>query len=185
MNEETIPQMRERIDRLEKSEKDLKSQNGDLSKENTKLKARDLFREAEYPAAYGDLFAGQIEGSDEVTPEAVQTFIESYDLSKDGSPATGDSSTDDEGNSESEQKEKNVEGLELLSRSGSRSGEGGTGSSSSETLTREEYMDLARNDPNAAKVAVSQGRVQVSRDNPYVPSQGRVSGANPYAPSSE
>lgn len=183
MSEETIPQMRERINKLEKSEKELQSQNADLSKEVTTLKARDTFREQGYPASYGDLFAGQSDGS-EVTVEAVQTFIEQYGLAPGDSPATGDGSTD-EGDLESDQQPSGSEDLALLARGGSRAGEGGTGSSASETLTRAEYLDLARNDPAAAKVAVSQGRVQVSRDNPYVPSQGRVSGDNPYAPSSE
>jgi len=181
MSEETIPQMRERIARLEKSEKDLESQKEVLSKEVTKLQARDTFREAGYPASYGDLFAGQSDGA-EVTGELVEAFIETYQLSPDGSTTTEESGTTDEGNQESEQSDDSKD-LALLARGGSRAGEGGTGSSASETLTRDEYMDLARNDPQAAKVAVSQGRVQVSRDNPYVPSKGRVSGANPYAPS--
>lgn len=181
MSEETIPQMRERIKALEKSEKDLASQKEVLSKEVTRLKARDTSREQGFPASYGDLFAGQA-GDGEVTVEAFTTFIEAYNLPNNGSPSTDESGPTDEGDQESDQQDSS-EDLALLSRGGSRAGEGGTGSSASETLTRAEYMDLARNDPNAAKAAVRQGRVQVSRDNPYVPGQGRVSGTNPYAPS--
>lgn len=184
MSEETIPQMRDRIARLEKSEKDLKSQNEGLSKENTQLKARDQFREAGYPASYGDLFAGQAEPDTEITPEAVQDFVKAFNLNVDGSASEDDSGTTDEGGS-NDDAGTDTEGLDVMARSGSRSGDGGSGSPEAKVLTRAEYLDLARNDPAAAKAAVANGRVQVSTDNPYVPSKGRVSGVNPYAPTPE
>jgi hypothetical protein len=179
MSEETIPQMRERIERLEKAEKEITSQRDSLRKENAQLKARDAFREEGYPASYGDLYAGQ-NGDAELTSESLDAFVTAFGLTKATAQSTGEESTS-KGESESEAESGNAD-LALLARGGSRAGEGGVGSSTQAPMTRAEYMELAQTDPNAAKVAVSQGRVQLSRDNPYVPSQGRVSGPNPYVP---
>ena len=180
MSEDTIPQMREHIKELEKQNKGLVSDNDTLTKTNRTMTARDAFREEGYPSSYGDLFAGQ-RPDEEMTSESMDKFVTDFGLTKtteDPEPNV----TADEGD-QTPNVAPGSEDLALMSRSGSRPGDGGTGSSDQKTMTRDEWKDLSRTDPAAAKAAVSQGRVQVSKDNPYVPQSRSIGVANPYASS--
>ena len=161
MAEETIPQMRERIDALEKQVKSQNETNTKLQGENRTLKARDAFREQGYDPVHGELFASSSES--DITPEAVNEFAGRYGLNP-TSPAASD-----EGPAEAEQGAEDVaDGMESFSRAGSGPGTGGAAGPQSDTLTREEYMSLAQSNPAAAKEAVAAGRVQLRADNPWV-----------------
>jgi hypothetical protein len=178
MSEETIPQMREQIKTLEKTNKGLVKENGDLSKEVRRFGARDAFREQGLPATYGDLYATQ-NPEGEISAESVIEFTESFNL-----PAVGDSDDGDGSDSGGENAQPVGDGnedLASLSRSGSRAGDGNPGGAETEPLTREEWLELYSTDPDAAKAAVASGRVELSKGNPYAAQTGSVRGRNPYA----
>lgn len=176
MSEETIPQMREQINALEKQLKELSKANSDFATENRVLAARDVFRQQGYSAEGGELFAAQ-NPDGEITAEAVDAFVQKYGLAqaKGGeAPSTEEETAPaaDPGTAE----------LAALSRSGSRAGEGGASGSSLEPMTRQQWQELHARDPQAAKVAVASGRVQISKDNVYV---GGKSAGNPFAPTAQ
>lgn len=180
MSEETIPQMRETIDRLEKQVKETTKANTALANENRVLSARDVFGEAGYAKSQGELFAAQ-NPEGEITPEAINEFVEKYGVAK-VAPVTENEGGEGDSSDEGESDPTGTTGspaLGALSRSGSGAGEGGAGGSDSKTLTREEWQELNRTDPVAAKAAVHQGRVQISRDNVYADTPAPP--GNPYA----
>jgi hypothetical protein len=182
MSEETIPQLRERIDELTKQNKALAQQVPELQKENRVLKARDIFGQKGFAPEGGELFAAaHPEG--EITDELVSSFVERYKFGKAGSPSEGGTVVPQDEGSDAPEASADTEGLDALARGGSRAGDGGSGGSQSEPMTRAEWQALYKRDPAAAKAANRQGRVQISKDNVYVAS-GSVLG-NPYAPSQE
>lgn len=158
MAEDTIPQMRERIEALEKQLKAAEADKAALNKETRLLKARDVFREQGYDPVHGELFANSSEG--EITAEAVDEFAGKYGLvptsTPDESPAEDEASVDDA-----------ADDMASFSRAGSGAGSGGAAGPSENTMTREEYMSLAKSNPAAAKEAVAAGRVQLRADNPW------------------
>ncbi len=178
--EETIPQMRDQIDSLTKANKEAQGANTKLAKENRNLSARDLFRDKGLDPKTATLFVGQHEG--DITPEAVDAFAKEFGfapVSTEGAGSEGEEGSVEEGESGPEAAPGSTE-LGKLARGGSRSGDGGAGGSTVETLTRAEYQALAATDPAAAKEAVRLGKVQISKDNVY--SDQRPAPGNPYAP---
>jgi len=183
VSEETIPQMRETIDSLTKQLKDANKTNGVLATENRVLKARDVFGSQGYDPAGGELFAAQNPDGD-ITEEAVTAFVDKYGVGKKAPADTSETEVDEgkAGESGSEGAPGSAE-LGTLSRGGSRAGEGGAGGSTGEPMTRAEWQALHNTDPAAARAAVRQGRVQVSKDNFYVGGNSQV--GNPYAKSEQ
>jgi hypothetical protein len=182
MSEETIPQMRERIEQLEKQNKELAKLVPTLQTENRVLKARDVFSGQGLAPEVAELYATQFpEG--EITVESVTEFATKYGL---GQTKTADPVTDptpDAGGGNAPTVAPGAEALGALSRGGSRAGEGGAGASSTEPMTRVEWQGLYARDPAAAKAAVASGRVQISKDNVY--SGVRPDPGNPYAKTQE
>jgi hypothetical protein len=180
MSEETIPQMRERIKELEKSEKALTRENEALQKDVRRFGARDAFRDQGLPAAHGDLYAAQ-NPEGEITAEGVMEFVESFNLGAPSGDSDGDAS-DSGGGDAPEAAGDGNENLDALSRSGSRPGDGNPGGASTEQMTRDEWTKLYSRDPAAAKAAVASGSVEISEGNPYVKQTAGVGRDNPYAP---
>lgn len=174
MSEETIPQMREQINALEKQVKDLSKANSDFATENRVLSARDVFRTQGYSAEGGELFAAQ-NPEGEITAESVDAFVQKYGLASAGAD---DAAPETEEEAAPEAAAGSPD-LATMSRSGSRAGEGGASGSSTEPMTRQEWQELMASDPAAGKAAVASGRVQISKDNPY--SGGRAAPGNPFA----
>lgn len=182
MSEETIPQMREQIDNLNKSNKDLTSSNETLTKTNRGLLARDAFRDEGYAANHGDLYAAANPEGD-ITADAVNEFAGQFNLAKvepgkmdagsdDGSDAGGDgASTDAPGST----------ALGDMGRGGSSSGDG-SGGSTPEQMTIAEWQALMQSDPVAGREAQRQGRVAVSNDNPWLDGKAVAQDMNPYVP---
>ena len=183
MSEETIPQMRDRIDSLDKANKDLTSDNARLTGENRSFAARDAFREQGYAANHGDLYAASHPEGD-ITADGVNEFAGQFNLPKvelvassddgEGSTEEGDQSSEDAGSTE----------LADMARGGSRPGDS-AGGATSDSMTRAEWQTLMQSDPVAGREAVSQGKVQISRDNPWSDGQPVTPGSNPYAGSPE
>lgn len=156
---DTIPQMREQIEKLQADIKKQQDTASELSKENRLLKARDVFRQQGYDPVHGELFATSTEG--EITAEAVDGFASKYGLvptsSADESPADVEASADDQSDS-----------LSSFSRAGSGPGSGAAAGPTDNTLTRPEWIELQKSNPAAAKEAVAAGRVQLRADNPWL-----------------
>lgn len=154
---DTIPQMREQIDALQKQIKSMETSTKELSSENRLLKARDVFRQQGYDPVHGELFATSNSG--EITAEAVDEFASKYGLvptARDESPAEEEASVAD-----------NSDAMSSFSRAGSGAGSGGAAGPTENTLTRAEWVALSKSNPAAAKEAVSAGRVQLRADNPW------------------
>lgn len=159
MAEETVPQMRERIE----------EQNRELSKlrkENRTLSAKELFREKGYSPSHAELFTSSYEG--DLTVEAVEDFVTKFDLA----PAVPDepkSAPEEEPQKEEEAPAPDPgEGLSQFSGGGSRGGSGGAATPGSKTLTKDQWKELQKSDPAAAKLALLQGRVELNPNNPFV-----------------
>ena len=157
--EETIPQMRERIE----------EQNKELSKlrrENRTLSAKELFREKGYSPSHAELFTASVEG--DITPEAVDEFVTKFDLT----PAvTTEEAPEAEAQTEEEAPAPDPgEGLAEFSGGGSRSGSGGAATPGSKTVTKEQWRELQKTDPAAARALLEQGRVELNAGNFYVKS---------------
>ncbi len=177
MTDETIPQMRETIDRLAKDNKSLTAENETLKGDNRQLSAREVAREAKLDPKIGELFAKT--SDDDLTAEGLTTFA--TDL---GLPAVLDESPNPEGGEPAEDAEgsapdaKGSADLSKMSRGGSTDSEG-AGGADEETMTRAEWTELSRTDPDAARVALAKGKVQISRDNPFLGDTQRP--GNPFA----
>jgi len=175
MSEETIPQMRETIERLSKDKAGLTKQVTELSGNLRVRDAREAFRAEGYNPKHGDLFAANNPEGD-ITVEAVTSFANSFGLAQVSSSDTpkvveDDTSTVEDGS----------EDLAALAGGGSRSGDGGAGAADTEKMTRKEWQSLYRTDPAAAKAAVASGRVSVSGEGFAPAGSSLVHGDNPYA----
>lgn len=176
MTEETIPQMRDTIERLQKDLKSTASEKDKLATENRQLTARELAREAQLDPKYGELFAKTAEG--DLTVDGITEFAQEFGLpaaETEGSDAGGDGYS-----GEAEGSEASTPGsadLSKMARGGSSAGEG-AGSATEETMTRAEWTELSRTDPAAAQAALAKGQVQISRNNPYAGNTQRP--GNPF-----
>jgi len=180
MSDETIPQMREQIESLQKKLKDSEKNSAELTKHNRVLQARDVLRDEGFSPAVGELLvAANPEG--EITPETVKAFVEQYGVGKiesEANPGGEGEATESEGSGSGVA--PGSPDLANLSRGGSRAGEGGAGGATDEPMTKEAWQNLYRTDKAAAQAAVRQGRVQISTDNFYAAQKG-VPGENPFA----
>jgi len=173
-NEETIPQLRERIDQQNKQIAGLRKQNGELRT----VAASAAFESAGYRPEAGALYES-VAGDEFVVPttEAVEAFASQYNLGKVSTAAPSEGSGEPAPVEEEEQDEVPAEpdrsALAALSRSGSSAG-GSAGGASTEQMTRAEWIKLSQSDRAAADQALRQGKVQLSGNDP-VPR-----GTNPY-----
>lgn len=186
MSEETIPQMRDQIDSLTKTNKDLASTNKQLIVDVRGFAARDAFRDEGYAANHGDLYAAQNPEGD-ITADLVNEFAGRFNLGKvepDGDGDDGGEGSSDEGDQSSTEGAGSTD-LADMARGGSRPGDS-AGGATSEPMTRATWQDLMQTDPAAGREAVRQGKVQVSKDNPWLhDGQPVTPGNNPYVPKPE
>ena len=176
MSEDNIPQMRETIERLSKDNSSLKTENSGLTSQLRTRDARDAFRDGGYVPKNGDLYAA-MNPDGEITAEAVTAFADEQGL-----PLAGNSE-DSGGSGDSTEEGDGSENLSGMSGSGSGAGDGGAGGAGVETLTRQEWQALHATDPAAAQKAIASGRVEISKDNPFVKGAGLPRGTNPYVAS--
>ena len=176
MSEENIPQMRETIERLSKDKSGLEKQVSDLNSQLRVNEAQDVFRSEGFNPANGKLFAAVFPEGD-ITAEAVVAFADEQGL-----PLLEGAQGSSEGSGESTSEATDgSEGLAGMAGGGSGAGDGGAGGAAVETLTRAEWQALATSDPAAARAAIASGRVEISKDNPYVKDSVSAPGVNPYA----
>lgn len=176
MSEEDISQMRKTIERLSKDKAELGTEVKDLSTQVQEYKAREVFSGEGYNPANGNLFVA-MNPEKEVTAEVATDFAKAQGLIL---LESNQKSDDDAGKSTTEVEDGSKE-LAGMAGSGSGAGDGGAGGATVESLTRAQWQDLYRSDPAAAKAAVASGRVEISKDNPWVPNKVSTPGVNPYA----
>lgn len=179
MSDETIPQMRETIESLQKAVKEKDESIGKLNGDLRVRDAREAFRKAGFNPKHGDLFADK-NPEGEITEQSVKDFAVSWDLAPAASEG-GDGDSSDGGDSTSDV-DDGTDALGSLARGGTRAGEGGGGSATQQTLTRQEWQELQVTDPVAASQALSQGRVLISTSGNLKAGQTPVRGGNPYEP---
>lgn len=177
MTEETIPQMRETIDRLTK---DLKSTG--LARDKAEAKVRGLTgenfaREVDFAPKAGAMYAANTEG--DLTVEGFEAFASDLGLA-----ATVEAKSKEAEEESASEEEKATEAtgsadLAKMARGGSSNEEGGAGSATEELMTRAEWTSLSRTDPIAAREALAKGKVLLSKDNPYMPGGSQQEG-NPF-----
>lgn len=179
MSEETIPQMRETIERLSKDKAGLQTQVDELSGQLRVRDAREAFRAEGYDPKQGDLFAAS-NPEGEITAEAVNEFAGSFNLQPVAAESQeGESKAADEGDP-APQAPAGSTGLAPAAGGGSLPGDSGSGGPGVKKMTRAEWQNLAATDPAAARAAVASGRVEISGDNPWTGTQ--VPAGNPYVP---
>ncbi len=179
MTEETIPQMRETIDRLQKDLRAQAAKQEELVATNRSLTAREVARQANFDPKVGELYAKTSDG--DLTAEGLTAFATELGLPQlvaEAAEAAAESPAEVE-----ESAPETVGGADLatMSRGGS-SQSPGAGSATEEAMTRAEWTELSRTDPVAAREALAKGRVQISRDNPYAPGGNQRPG-NPFVQS--
>ncbi len=176
MSDETVPQMRETIDRIRGERNTAQKQVTKLEGEIHVRDAREAFRTGGYDPRHGDLFAAK-NPEMEITVENVSTFADEWNLAA----VEGSSDSTDEGEGTG-LVDDGSEALSGMAGSGTASGEGGSDGATEQKMTPTEWKALMMSDPAAAKAAAVSGRVQLSEDNPWLGSD-RVrtpSGQNPY-----
>lgn len=172
--QETIPQLRERIDQQNKQIAGLRKQNGELRT----VAAAAAFESAGYAPESGALYEG-VQGDEFVVPttEAVEAFASQYNLGKrqttETSEGSGEAVSVEEDERAASQEAPGSTNLDKLSRSGSSAG-AGAGGADSEKMTRADWIKLSQQDKAAAENALRQGKVQLSGDQAVQP------GTNPY-----
>lgn len=162
MSEETIPQMRERIEALEKQTKTAEQRATEAESKVRVFEAREVARDQGFSPKTGELFAKVNEG--EITPEALNTFA-----TENGLQPVKETTTESEGTSEEadDSGETDTTGnLGAMSGGSSASGSGGQQAAGSKTMTKAEFHSLSQSDPVAARQAALEGRVELRADNP-------------------
>lgn len=162
MSDDAIPQMREQIESLEKQLKAALKGEAEAQSTARRMTAREVARETGLDPSHGELFASSNPEA-EISVDALKGFAEQFKLAPSGTQAPA---------AEADESSEVEESLADFPGGGSRPGAGGQPSAGTEKMTRDEWNDLNRRDPQAARVALEQGRVQLRADNPWV-SQGR------------
>ncbi len=176
MSEETIPQMRETIDRITGERNTALKQVTKLEADLHVRDAREAFRTGGYDPRHGDLFASHNPDT-EISAENVATFADEWNL---GAVDSQKSSTEE--GDQTVQVDDGSEALAGMTGGGTTSGDGGSDGATNEKMTRSDWQKLMMSDPAAAKEAAVSGRVKISGDNPWLGSDRdrTPSGTNPY-----
>ena len=169
MAEETVPQMRARIEEQNKELSELRRAVQEKDGAIRRFEAREVFREAGLPAQHADLYtAANPEG--EITKDGILEFANAYNLAPqaESEPEPAEEATEETASDPGS-------GLEAFSGGGSRGGSEAAATPRPNKLTKEEWYDLQKTDPAAAKARLLAGEVELNPDNPYV-RQGQYPG---------
>lgn len=171
----TIPQMRERIEQLNKEVAKRDAEIASLNGEVRKFSARDAFREAGYAPQHGDLYAAQAGDELDLTPDSITTFADQYGLSPVAAATTAEPEPDLVEGGDGGEADPDAE-LASFSTGGSGAGEGGQ-PSATQKMSKEDWRSLQKTDPVAAGRALREGRVAMREDNFWLNEGARVSGS--------
>lgn len=166
MTEETIPQMRDTIDRLTKDLKTIGAERDDAVAEVRGLTGREFAREADFSPQAGELYAKNT--VEDLSAEGFESFATGVGLTANVKEEAKVDGEEDPSKEETTTEAKGSADLTKMARGGSATEEGGAGSATEELMTRAEWTELSVTDPIAAREALAKGKVLLSKDNPYV-----------------
>jgi hypothetical protein len=163
----TPKELREAYDAMASDLASAKKELADAKAAQRLSTARDAFRQRDLNEAQAELFIAAYPDG-EVSPEDVAQFASKYNLRPQSSESDA-TLTPEAPPAEQEGSPADTD-LSLMSRGGTRPGSGGQqpAGAASDTMSREEWEELARDNPAAARLAVSQGKVLLRKDNFYV-----------------
>lgn len=173
--EGTIPQMRERIEELNKVVAKKDAELSALQGEVRKFSARDAFREAGYAPQHGDLYAAQAGDELDLTADSITTFADQYGLSPVAQATQPDPEPKSVDGGDGGDPDPNA-ALASFATGGSGAGEGGQ-PSATQKMSKDDWRALQKTDPVAAGRALREGRVSMREDNFWLNEGSRVSGA--------
>ena len=162
MPENAPEELRKHADQLEK---DLATSQAALEVslgENRKHNAETAFTDAGFDAKFADLYLGTVEDG-EITSDAISTWAGTYGLEPSGEPKTEEAPKE----TQATESPESSTGLEAMGRGGSSPG-GGKAPVTDETMTVQAWQELYDKDPDAAKQAVTDGKIQLRKANPFV-----------------
>lgn len=178
MPEETVPQLRETLETTQKELKKLQKQNDDLLKTNRTLQAKEAFRDAGLNPKLSDLYTAMNPEGD-ITEEAVTEFASTWGIAgATMQEGAGEEGGEPEAAGSQTEQVPNTEGLEQMSRAGSRAGDGGQPPVDTKYVTTDEFVQMQRTNPTEAKKALAEGRVKLREDNPLA--NKAVTGQSPF-----
>jgi hypothetical protein len=155
-----IPELRKDRDKAWAKVKQLEEQLVTESGRVRLFEAREAFAEAGLKSKHADLFVATHPDA-ELDKEVIMKFADEYGLVPEPTPAPSGEGEEKKGET------KGSKDLSLMSRSGSRAGEGGSAGIQPPPMTREEWEALLISDRSAAEKALHEGRVQIRKDNFY------------------
>lgn len=162
MSEEMdIPELRKDRDKAWAKVKQLEEQLAETSGRVRLFEAREAFTEAGLKPKHADLFVATHPDAS-LDADEITKFAKEYGLE----PVTTEEAAS-EGKGADKKEPVGSKDLSLMSRSGSRSGEGGTAGVQPPAMTRQEWEELLITDRSAAEKALREGRVQIRKDNFY------------------
>tara|TARA_Y100001970_G_C14083932_1_gene776239 strand:- start:433 stop:927 length:495 start_codon:yes stop_codon:yes gene_type:complete len=150
-NEESIPNLREALDKAKADNNTLQEQFNQVSGELKGMKAKEAFRAGGYQDSHAELFLKANPDAD-ITNETVSEFVTSYNLSPQSAPVEQSAGLSDMG-----------QVADNTSPSVVGTPEGGK-------ISKADYKKLQASDPTAAHEALIQGKVEMRGDN-YVANQ--------------
>lgn len=181
MSDQTPAELRDALENAQKELKKLTKANSDLTAENRKLMAKEVFREADLSPNAADLFVAANPEAD-ITVDAVVEFAKNYGIGNVEAADDGDDEGDGaSGDGEGEGSGSDgTEGLSGFARAGSGQGGSGQPPTTGKTMTRDEFLTAQRDNPALAQKALAEGRVRLRPDNPLGQGATPTVGHNPF-----
>lgn len=168
---QTIPQMREVIEQRDKTIADLTAKYQESQTQVRAFQARTALEEAGYNPKLSKMLVSHV-GDGDIDEDAVASFVTEFELtpiSKGASDAPATEQTEnDTATEEPQESESASTSLSGLSRAGSHSGDGGQQAAGIEKMSRDDWLELNKQNPVAAGQALSEGQVEMRPDNFWV-----------------
>ena len=150
-NEESIPNLREALDKAKSDNSALQEQFNQVSGELKGMKAKEVFRASGFQDSHAELFL-KANPDAEINNDTVSEFVTSYNLSPQSAPV------------------EQSAGLNNMGQVADNASPSVVGTPEGGKMTKEQYKKLQVNDPTAAHEALIQGKVEMRGDN-YVANQ--------------
>jgi len=150
-NEESIPNLREALDKAKSDNSALQEQFNQVSGELKGMKAKEAFRAGGFQDSHAELFL-KANPDAEINNDTVSEFVTSYNLSPQSAPV------------------EQSAGLNNMGQVADNASPSVVGTPEGGKMTKEQYKKLQVNDPTAAHEALIQGKVEMRDDN-YVANQ--------------
>jgi len=150
-NEESIPNLREALDKATSDKNTLQDQFNEVSGELKGMKAKEAFRAGGFQDSHAELFL-KANPEAEINNDTVTEFVTSYNLTPQSAPV------------------EQSAGLTDIGKVADNSSPAVIGTAEAGKMTKQQYKKLQVSDPTLAHEALLKGNVQMREDN-YVANQ--------------